>query len=102
MASFEFATATRVVFGAGSVREAPAAVRGFGARRVLLVTGASPARAEPLRAALGAERRRIIQHDARFTDVTQAMLGITIEAACEECTHRRRRFGRQRGLPARL
>ena len=33
---FEFATASRIVFGAGRVRELPALVTG---RRVLLVTG---------------------------------------------------------------
>ena len=51
--SFELATATRILFGAGTVREAPGAVRALGARRILLVTGANAARAEPLRAALG-------------------------------------------------
>jgi alcohol dehydrogenase class IV len=50
--AFELATATRIVFGAGTLAEAPAALRAFGARRVLLVTGGTPARAEPLRAAL--------------------------------------------------
>jgi alcohol dehydrogenase class IV len=50
---FEFATATRIVFGAGSVREVPAAVRTMGSR-VLLVTGASPERAEPVLAGLRA------------------------------------------------
>ncbi|MBI4906516.1 MAG: iron-containing alcohol dehydrogenase [Acidobacteria bacterium] len=41
---FEFATAGRVVFGAGSVKKLPAAVRAFG-RRVLVVTGRDPDRA---------------------------------------------------------
>ena len=48
---FEFATATRVIFGAGSVREAGAVAREFG-RRALVVTGRDPHRAEPLLAAL--------------------------------------------------
>ncbi|MCW5964021.1 MAG: iron-containing alcohol dehydrogenase [Bryobacterales bacterium] len=45
---FEFATATRIVFGEGSVREAPEAVRRF-ATRALLVTGRDPARIASLR-----------------------------------------------------
>jgi alcohol dehydrogenase class IV len=49
---FEFATATRVLFGAGVLAEAPALLRGMGVGRVLLVTGRTPGRAEPLRAAL--------------------------------------------------
>ncbi|MBZ5577722.1 MAG: iron-containing alcohol dehydrogenase [Acidobacteriia bacterium] len=50
---FEFATATRIVFGAGSVRDvAPAAV-GLG-RRALAVTGAATDRADPLVADLAA------------------------------------------------
>jgi alcohol dehydrogenase class IV len=50
--AFELATATRIVFGAGSLAEAPAALQALGARRVLLVTGRDPTRAERLRAAL--------------------------------------------------
>jgi alcohol dehydrogenase class IV len=49
--SFEFATATRVVFGAGARRELPAVARAFG-RRALVVNGRSPARSEPLVAGL--------------------------------------------------
>lgn len=51
-APFEFATATRVLFGPGRVQEVPNLVRGLGGRKVLLVTGASPARADPVRAGL--------------------------------------------------
>jgi alcohol dehydrogenase class IV len=49
---FEFATATRIVFGAGRLAEAPEAVRALGGHRVLLVTGRDPARAQPLREGL--------------------------------------------------
>jgi alcohol dehydrogenase class IV len=52
--TFEFATATRVLFGPGTLAEAPALLRAMGARRVLLVTGRAPERAEPLRAGLTA------------------------------------------------
>ncbi|MFP2896770.1 iron-containing alcohol dehydrogenase [Corallococcus sp. 4LFB] len=51
-APFEFATATRVLFGPGRAREVPDLVRGLGGRKVLLVTGTNPARAEPVRAGL--------------------------------------------------
>jgi alcohol dehydrogenase class IV len=53
MAGFEFATATRIVFGAGKLAEAPETLRALGARKVLLVTGRNPARTEPLREGLG-------------------------------------------------
>jgi len=40
---FEFATATRIIFGAGAIREAAPAARELG-QRALLVTGASAER----------------------------------------------------------
>jgi alcohol dehydrogenase class IV len=42
---FEFATAARIVFGAGTVSHTEAIVREFKAARPLIVTGADPARA---------------------------------------------------------
>jgi alcohol dehydrogenase class IV len=48
---WEFATAARIVFGEGSLREVPAAAAAMG-RRAMLVTGASPGRAAPLAAQL--------------------------------------------------
>jgi len=48
---FEFATATRIVFGAGSRRELPDIARAFG-RRALVVSGRSPDRSEPVVASL--------------------------------------------------
>jgi alcohol dehydrogenase class IV len=78
---FEFATATRVVFGAGSVREAPAALQGFGARRVLLVTGGNPARAEPLRATLGVES--VVFPVAEEPTVELARAGMAAAAGCQ-------------------
>lgn len=54
---FEFATATRIVFGEGSVRQvAPAALQ-WGSR-VLLVSGQSPDRTDALRDELAAKRAR--------------------------------------------
>nr|WP_308686755.1 iron-containing alcohol dehydrogenase [Stigmatella ashevillena] len=49
---FEFATATRILFGAGRMAEAPEVIRSLGARRVLIVTGNTPSRAAPLREGL--------------------------------------------------
>ena len=48
---FEFATATRIIFGPGALREVGPLARGFGAC-ALLVTGSNPHRAEPLLALL--------------------------------------------------
>lgn len=50
---FEFATATRIVFGAGAVTHAGANVKGFG-QRALVVTGRHPQRAEKLISSLSA------------------------------------------------
>jgi alcohol dehydrogenase class IV len=44
---FEFATATKIIFGAGTLREAGAAAKEFG-RRALVVTGRDAKRAGPL------------------------------------------------------
>ena len=53
MPPFEFATAARILFGEGTVRQVPAAAASLG-RRALLVTGASPERARPLQNSLAA------------------------------------------------
>src|SRR3954447_7675932 len=50
---FEFATAQRILFGEGVVRDVPAAARAFGSRAIL-VRGSSAERAAGLRAALEA------------------------------------------------
>lgn len=51
--NFEFATAGRIIFGAGAIHQLGANVKHFG-RRVLVVTGSQPARAEKLLASLAA------------------------------------------------
>ena len=48
---FEFATATRLIFGPGTLQEVPSIVAGIG-RRALVVTGRSTERASPLIEAL--------------------------------------------------
>ncbi len=52
VASFDLTLPTEIRVGAGRAGEAPDVVVGWGARRALLVTGRSPERAAPLRAAL--------------------------------------------------
>jgi alcohol dehydrogenase class IV len=49
---FEFATATRILFGPGRLRDAPAEIAGLGASRILLVTGRAGDRSGRLRSAL--------------------------------------------------
>ncbi|MDR3456537.1 MAG: iron-containing alcohol dehydrogenase [Verrucomicrobiae bacterium] len=51
--NFEFATATRIIFGAGALQHTGANVKGCG-RHALVVTGGNPARAEKLLASLAA------------------------------------------------
>src|SRR6516225_10921626 len=51
--AFEFATASRIIFGAGRLREIGPLAKQFG-RRALVVTGRDPGRAEPLLVAMRA------------------------------------------------
>src|SRR5512133_655207 len=44
---FEFATATRILFGPGTLKESAGVARGFGSR-AFLVTGRDTSRSEPL------------------------------------------------------
>src|SRR5262245_727345 len=52
---FEFATATRIIFGAGVVKEAGTLAKEMG-NRALVVTGRTPERAAPLLASLAAQK----------------------------------------------
>lgn len=54
-APFEFATAARILFGAGRLAAAPAELCALGVGRVLLVTGRDPGRAAGLGRALAAQ-----------------------------------------------
>jgi len=54
LVTFEFATATRIVFGAGKLRDLGLLAREFG-HAALVVTGRDTRRAEPLTALLGAQ-----------------------------------------------
>ena len=83
---FEFATATRIVFGPGRLSEAPEAVRGLGGSRVLLVTGKDPARARTLHEAL--ERVglpvRVFPVDGEPTvELAREGMAAALEARCD-------------------
>ncbi len=85
-ASFEFATATRVVFGAGKLAELPAAARALGGRRALVVTGRSSARAEKVRAALAGQgvAAALFHVDGEPTvDVARAGVAALIGEGCD-------------------
>ncbi len=58
---FEFATGTRIRFGAGAVADVPQIVRGLAVRRVLLVTGRTPERAERVRQGLRADDHDLLE-----------------------------------------
>ena len=51
---FEFATANRILFGSGTVREVPALVAGWG-KRAFILTDGSEERSEPLANGLRSE-----------------------------------------------
>ena len=78
LSNFEFATAGRIVFGEGAVHDVPAAARAMG-RRALFVTGGSPDRAAPLRAALEAAGVECVP----FAVPAEPTLALIRSAPCE-------------------
>ncbi|NTX14076.1 iron-containing alcohol dehydrogenase [Myxococcus sp. CA056] len=84
--AFEFATATRVIFGPGRLSEAPELVRSLGGQRVLLVTGKAPARARGLKAsleALGLTVESFAVEGEPTVELVRQGLGILGEARCD-------------------
>jgi alcohol dehydrogenase class IV len=81
---FEFATSTRIIFGAGALREIESLARGFG-RHALVVTGRDPARAQPLheclRAAGVVTTVQSIAHEPTTDEIVQAVA----EARAAQC-----------------
>jgi alcohol dehydrogenase class IV len=61
MTPFDFVTSTRIRFGAGTQAEVPDFVRRLGAKRLLLVTGRTPERADRLRRALLASDHEMVE-----------------------------------------
>lgn len=82
---FEFTTPTRIIFGAGSLREAAPAARELGSR-ALVVTGRDPARAAPLLAQLAAGKIAAttfaIAHEPTTHDIVAGVHGAR-EAGCD-------------------
>ncbi|WP_441288530.1 iron-containing alcohol dehydrogenase [Sorangium sp. KYC3313] len=83
--AFEFATATRIAFGAGKVAEVPAAVRGLGGTRALVVTGQDPGRAAPLLAALAAAGVAAVRFAVAGEPTVDIAREGTSRAAAERC-----------------
>ncbi len=81
--NFEFATATKIVFGNGSVKKVPDLLRGAG-RRLLLVTGSDPGRAAPLTICLSPE-----EFDVHLFRVESEPDTETIEKGVELCVEKR-------------
>jgi alcohol dehydrogenase class IV len=77
---FEFATATRIVFGEGTVATLPELSRTFG-DRPLVVTGASSERNAPLVAALAAETFRVPGEPT--VDLVREGARRALDAACD-------------------
>ena len=82
---FEFTTPTRIVFGAGALREAAPAARAFGTR-AFVVTGRDPSRAAKLLAQLAAEKISVttfaLGGEPTTDDITAATARAR-EAGCE-------------------
>ncbi|MGA2631260.1 MAG: iron-containing alcohol dehydrogenase, partial [Terriglobia bacterium] len=82
---FEFATATRIVFGPGTVGEVAPAARDMGGR-ALLVTGRSQARATPLLAQLkevGITCFGCVVHDEPSVDLVRRALAFARKERCD-------------------
>jgi alcohol dehydrogenase class IV len=82
--NFEFGTATRILFGPGTVREAGAVAKALG-QRALVVTGRTPQRARPLLAALRAARVKSATFSVEGEPTTDAVRDGTQHARAERC-----------------
>ena len=80
--AFEFATASRIVFGAGRVAELPAIVSGLGSR-VLVCTGGSPGRHARLLAGLGVAAEVFAVGEEPTTGLVRAGVAAARRHGCE-------------------
>ena len=81
---FEFATATRIIFGSGVIQEAGIVAKNFG-RRALVVTGRDSGRAQPLLQILRSEGLSIVTYSVSHEpDIEMIQQGIAI-ARGENC-----------------
>ncbi|WP_437637297.1 iron-containing alcohol dehydrogenase [Sorangium sp. So ce854] len=83
--AFEFATATRIVFGAGKLAEVPAAVKALGGARALVVTGQRKDRAAPLLAALARAGVGAVTFAVAGEPTVELAREGTARAAAERC-----------------
>ncbi len=81
---FEFATATRILFGAGTCAQVPAEAAQLG-DRVLLVTGRSPARAKPLCDQLVAQGLHVALFGVEREPTTDTVAAGVAQARKEDC-----------------
>ena len=81
---FEFATATRILFGSGTLREVGAAARGFG-RRAFIVTGRTSRHAEQLLDLLAAEGVAASTFAIAGEPTVDAVIAGTAEARHARC-----------------
>ena len=81
---FEFATASRIVFGPGTVKEAGPAARDLG-QRVLIITGRSPERAAALMATLRSSSLSYVTFPVSGEPTTAMMREGVRLAAAEAC-----------------
>ncbi|MCD6049769.1 MAG: iron-containing alcohol dehydrogenase [Verrucomicrobia bacterium] len=84
MTRFEFATATRIVFGAGTLTETAKAAQGFG-RRVFVVTGGNVARAERLLGLLKKAGLEVVTASVIGEPTTESVQALTAQAKAERC-----------------
>jgi alcohol dehydrogenase class IV len=81
---FEFATAQRIVFGPGTLKEAGPVARLLG-RRALVVTGHTPARAEALRRLLAENHVADVVFSVTGEPTTEAIVAGVALAKAERC-----------------
>jgi alcohol dehydrogenase class IV len=82
---FDFATANRIIFGAGKVRDAGRLAKEMG-RRALVVTGRDSNRAQPLLAALEAEGLAHVTFSVATeptTELVESGVRVAKDAACD-------------------
>ena len=81
---FEFATASRILFGPGTLREGGSLAKELG-RRALIVTGRKPERAQPLRELLSARKVEAVTFPVAGEPTTDAVQAGVSRAREEQC-----------------
>jgi alcohol dehydrogenase class IV len=81
---FEFATATQIIFGPGTIRQAGERVATMG-HRVLVVTGRQAQRADPLLRDLASRDLPVVMHSVVTEPTTDIILAGVERARTEDC-----------------